>query len=264
MRSSHSRFATTIMVGLLVAAACTVGGAPSSSPTTVASSAPTSLSTPTPAPAPTHLPTLTPVPSSTPDPFADQILAGEVEAECGPGGPVLVSRRVEASSQGVRFVVVGPVGWGLNVSSDGGGEGVWLESDSADETLLIPPGDVAVSCADPTGRDAVLVTPLRIEDPDGLYRTVDIGATAGGCVAGSNSYGEGALGEQGEPAELATAHVNGLAPGDVVERGGYPVQTGLVRIVRAGEVIGWIAFSPDGHGGWLSSSWTLCEGLAGP
>lgn len=82
-------------------------------------------------------------------------------------------------------------------------------------------------------------------------------------MAGSNSYGEGTLGEQGEPVELARAHVTGLAPDDVVERGGYAVQTGLVRIVRACEVIGRFGFDPDGHGGWLLGGWILCAGLAG-
>lgn len=202
------------------------------------------------------------VPPPTPDPFADQILATEVDAECGPSGPSLVSRRVRTSAEGVRFVATGPVGWSLNIASERGSDGLWLETGLADQTLLLPPGDVELSCSDGAGLDGAGVKPLRIEDPDSLYRTVDVGA-ANGCVAGSNSFGEGAVGEQGAPVELARAHVSGVASSDILERGGYPVQSGLVRIVRSGKVIGYIAFDPDGHDGWLSGEWILCEGLAG-
>jgi hypothetical protein len=47
----------------------------------------------------------------------------------------------------------------------------------------------------------------------------------------------------------------------VVERAGYPVDTGSVRVVRSGEVIGVLSFEDDGHGGWLYTGSTLCGGL---
>ena len=71
----------------------------------------------------------------------------------------------------------------------------------------------------------------------------------------------GAKGEIGDPVLLARKALRGLRAGDVVERGGYPAETGLVRVVRAGNVIGAISFDGDGRGGWFLAGSTLCGGL---
>jgi len=239
--------AWVIVGGLLAVAAC--GGAgPTNPPAAAASPRASATSGATPALSP----------------MGSQALATDVVVECGPGAPVLASGRVRASADGVRFVVTGQAGWMFGVTTNDGQAGNQLENRRAAFTWLVPPGDVGVSCADPSLPGAAPVTALRIEDPDGLYRPVALGqnASAGDCVTANVDYGEDARGKPGDPIELTRTAVDGLLAGDVVERGGYPVETGSVRIVRAGEVVGHVRYGSDGHGGWLPLGGTLCEGLS--
>ena len=197
----------------------------------------------------------------THSPVGSSALAAEAVIECGAGAPVLGSDRVRASADGVRFVVTGKVGWMFGVSTDGGSDATQLESSPVQITRLVPPGDVGVSCADPSLPGAAPVAVLRIEDPDGLYRPVATSPTARGCVSGNVDYGEDAPGKPGDPIRLTRVAVDGIAAGDVVERGGYPVENGSVRIVRADAVVGSVRFGSPRSGGWLLLGWTLCEGL---
>ncbi len=252
--------AVVLAVALMIAGCTTAGDGPTPSP-----SGSDVSPTPSPAATPSALPpTPSPVPTSVPtvDPFLGQPLAAQVDAACGPAAPVLVTNRVRATPEGVRFVVNGEAGWSLLMyhPSTGGSDSVWLESGFADTTLFVPPGDYDLSCADPALSGPAPVTSLRIEDPDKVYRTMEI-ATYSNCVAGGNSFEEGTLGEMRDPIELARTAID-VAPGDVVEPGGYPAETGRARIVRASEVIGWVDLSSDGHGGWRIGGWNLCHGLS--
>jgi hypothetical protein len=245
-----------LAIGILLAA-CSAGGASSPSPTAQSSAAPSPSSAPTASASTSAAPVATPAPS----PAGWSALAAEVAVECGPGTPVLGSGQVRASADGVRFVVTGKVGWVFGLLTDGGSEAIQLDGRPARITLLVPPGDVGVSCADPSLPGAAPVSALRIDDPDGLYRPVATGPTASGCVSGNVDYGADAPGNPGDPIGLTRAAVDGILAQDTVERGGYPVEDGSVRIVRAEEVVGHVAFGSVRSGGWLLLGWTLCEGL---
>jgi len=245
-----------LATGILLAG-CAAGGASSPSPAALVSAAPLPSSAPTASASQSAAPVATPAPG----PAGSSALAAEVAVECGPGAPVLESGRVRASADGVRFVVTGKVGWMFGVSTDSGSGAIQLESRPVRITQLVPPGDVGVSCADPSLPGAAPDTALRIEDPDGLYRPVATSPNASGCVSGNVDYGEDALGKPGDPIRLTRVAVNDIQAGDVVERGGYPVENGSVRIVRADAVLGSVTFGSPRSGGWLLLGWTLCEGL---
>ena len=90
-----------------------------------------------------------------------------------------------------------------------------------------------------------------------------IGNVAGSCVSGDALYVEDARGSKEDPVRQARKLLKGLRAGDVVQRGGYPADKGLVRVVRDGQVIGTMTYEDDGHGGWLLVGSTSCGGLSG-
>ena len=75
-------------------------------------------------------------------------------------------------------------------------------------------------------------TALRIEDPDGFYRSVAIGNGVGSCASASLDYVEGARGKVVGPIRQSRDMLRGLRAGDVVERAGYATDKGSVRVVR--------------------------------
>jgi hypothetical protein len=213
-----------------------------------------------PAPAASGEPTAAPSAEPTPG-SSDQPLA-VLDVRCGTGAPVLASAHVRTSPRGVRFKVEGQKGWELGIDHALGHESVSL--DSANQTILvnIAPGDVKLDCGHVAGTTELPTTPLRIEDPDGWYRTVVVADGAGTCASESIDYAGGARGKADSPLRQAQRLLRGLQAGDVVERGGYASDTGLVRVVRAGNVIGHMEFEKDGHGGWLLGGSTMCAGLS--
>ncbi len=215
--------------------------------------------TTSPAPSPSPAPVASPAP--TPGQTAGQVLPTAVTVTCGAGAPLLNTNRVRASADGVRFVVSGGAGWQFTVQDVNGNDGTLLGSDLTGLTLRIPPGDVTVECTAP-GPSTPSATPLRVEDPDGWYRSVSLDPVSGSCTTADALHGEGARGPAKDPVEFARSIVRDLQPGDTVERGGYPADTGLVRVVRSGHVIGVITFEADGQGGWLLSGASLCGGLS--
>jgi hypothetical protein len=76
----------------------------------------------------------------------------------------------------------------------------------------------------------------------------------------SPAYAPGAVGDRGDPAEIARMRLTGLEDGDVVERAGYPLGggTAIVRVVRDGTVIAKAELFEDGQGGWLLSGLEGC------
>ncbi len=188
-------------------------------------------------------------------------LPGEITVACGGGAPALGADRVRASADGVRFVVTGPVGWVVGVTTDHGHESVQLSASPESITLRVPPGDAGISCADPSLPEIGPAAPLVVEDPDGWYRPAEPEPAGGECLSMYATPVEGARGVPGDPVALARIALTDLRPGDIVERGGYPVDTGTVRVVRAGTVIGRLTYVADGQGGWLLVSSTMCDGL---
>ena len=233
---------------------------PSPSDTAVATHAPD------PTPVVTAKPTNQPEPTEEPDtpaPEPSGDLVQVLTVRCGDGAPELNSDRVRASRDGVRLRVTGQKGWNLGVGYESGGESVGLEKVDQEVVLRTAPGDVRIDCGDPEQAEIPPGASVRIEDPDGWYRSMEIGNVAGSCMSGEALYAEDARGSKENPVEQAKKRLKGLRDGDVVQRGGYPADKGLVRVVRDGQVIGALTYIDDGHGGWLPGGSTLCGGLQG-
>jgi hypothetical protein len=222
--------------------------------------------------APDPTPVITPKPTNKPQPSEEAVTpapepSGELVAvlavRCGDGAPELDSDRVRATRDGVRLRVTGPAGWQLGVEYESGRESIGLDEADQGVVLRIAPGDVLIDCGDPEQAEIPPGASVRIEDPDGWHRSMAIGNVAGSCMSGEALYAEDARGSKENPVEQAKKRLKGLRDGDVVERGGYPVDEGLVRVVRDGQVIGALTYIDDGHGGWLPGGSTLCGGLQG-
>ena len=147
------------------------------------------------------------------------------------------------------------------VTTERGHESVQLSASPESITLRVPPGDAGISCADPSLPEIGPAAPLTVEDPDGWYRPAEPEPGGGDCLSMNATPAMGATGAKGDPVALARIALTDLRPGDVVERGGYPVDTGTVRVVRGGVVIGRLTYVADGQGGWLLLSSTMCQGL---
>jgi hypothetical protein len=218
-------------------------------------------------------PLVTPKPTNQPEPTEGLVTpapepTGELVAvltvRCADGAPKLNSDRVRATRDGAQLMVTGQKGWILGVAHESGGESFDLEKADQAIVLRIAPGDVKIDCGDPAQAGNLPGAHVRIEDPDGWYRSIAIGNVAGSCMSGDAMFTEDARGSTEDPVRQARKLLlKGLRAGDVVQRGGYPADTGLVRVVRDGQVIGTLTYVDDGHGGWLLPSSTLCGGLSG-
>ena len=90
-----------------------------------------------------------------------------------------------------------------------------------------------------------------------------IGNVAGSCVSGDALYVEDDRGSKDSPVWQARKLLTGLRAGDVVQRGGYPADMGIVRVVRDGQVIGTMRHKDDEDDGWLLLGSISCGGLSG-
>ena len=251
-----------LVIGLIGCGGASPTGELEASP----SSPPSVTRVPDPTPVVTPKPTNKPQPSEeavTPAPEPSGELVAELAVRCGDGAPELDSDRVRATRDGVRLRVTGPEGWQLGVEYESGRESIPLERTDQVIVLRTAPGDVQIDCGDPAQTRIPPGAPVRIEDPDGWYRSMEIGEVTGSCMSGNATFAEDARGSKEDPVLQARKHLGkGLRPGDVVERGGYPADKGLVRVVRDGLVIGTLTYVDDGHGGWLLLSATTCGGLS--
>jgi hypothetical protein len=222
--------------------------------------------------APETTPVVTPKPTNQPEPTEEPVtpapeptgdLVEVLTVRCGDGAPGLNSDRVLATKDGIRLRVAGRKGWNLGMEFATGRESVGLEKADQEVVLRIGPGNVTIDCGDPAQAGIPPGTFVRVEDPDGWYRPMEIGNVVGSCMSGDAMYVEDARGSKADPVEQTRKQLlKGLRAGDIVQRGGYPADKGLVRIVRDGEVIGTLTYVDDGHGGWLLLSSTLCGGLS--
>jgi hypothetical protein len=189
-------------------------------------------------------------------------LVDVLAVRCDEHGLELASDRVRAARDGVHLLVSGTAGYTVGLEHEFGGGSVDAGDASSNAVELIAPGTLAVGCglaADPWPLPGIDV---RVEDPDGVYRSYMIGMGAHACVSGNATFTSDARGAKARPVKQAKAALRGLRPGDIVQRAGYPVETGRVRVVRDGEVIASFNYEPDGHGGWLLEGATTCDGLS--
>jgi hypothetical protein len=131
----------------------------------------------------------------------------------------------------------------------------------ADTGFALAPGEIKVRCADtedPDWPDTPWST-LTVEDPEGLWAP----ASVEGCDLVSNGivdYAQDAVGEQGDPVDIARRELGGsLEPGDEVRAAGYPESAQpTVAVVRDERVVMVVQYVPDSQGGWLRSETTAC------
>jgi hypothetical protein len=178
--------------------------------------------TPDPTPVVTPKPTHDPEPSeelATPAPKPSGELVGVLTVRCGDGAPELNSDRVRATRDGVRLRVTGPKGWTLGMGYETGGDGIDLKGGTQEVVRRLPPGDLTLNCGDNGAAQPLPDQLVRIEDPDGWYRSMAIGNGAGSCVSGDALYVEDARGSKENPVRQTRKLLKGLRAGDVVQRG---------------------------------------------
>jgi hypothetical protein len=163
---------------------------------------------------------------------------------------------VRAQRDGVHLKFSNTSGKELAYSvEDVGGDSVPAAGLSVIERFA--PGTYKVSCA------ADLLA-FEVVDPAGFY-TPAACADPGSGTTGTSDYVQGATGLRGTPIEVARRQLRGLAPGDVVELGGYPLAPAslaspTVVVIRQGVVLAVLTYEADGKGGWLASTMRTCAG----
>lgn len=188
-------------------------------------------------------------------PELDEAIPRRVEVTCGLETTVLSTEVVQASRDGVTFEVSGKAGWEFLVGYGDYQDVLFLQQDRGSFTSRATPGDVVVWCGDPSDRSIQRAPPpsatLRIEDPDGWYRSTEMDHTSTGCADDAMPSLPGGRGIEVPPIVQARSRIRNLEPGDSIERGGWPADEGVVRVVRQGQVIGVLRFLEDDTGGWL-------------
>jgi hypothetical protein len=250
----------------IAAAMMLAGCAAQPEPSGVSSAAPTagsaraSAAASQTASAPATQPSLQPSPDASP--IATRAAApSALRVDCTETGTSVVTDSVATQPDGVHFLVRS-VARGRAFQIDGvGGDNAFASTElPPEETLVwaVPPGPIRIWCGptDPAEADWVAV---QVIDPMSTYVPVEL--TCASAAHGSNDYGAGARGEQGEPVAITRRHLRGLRPGDAVEHAGYPATAERkVRVVRDGAIAAVATYVPDGHGGWLIGSTDICAG----
>jgi hypothetical protein len=177
----------------------------------------------------------------------------------------VLTARVRPQPDGLHLNVTNDTGAELafSVDSETGGQGASAPNGSVDYVWSLPPGKLFVKCtneeADPS---EVPGAELEVVDEEGLWVSTSLADSCAEASVSTADYGVGAEGEKGDPVDIARRlfEKQGLEPGDVVERAGYPDgEESVVRVTRSGNVVATMSFLPDGAGGWLQENTTRCE-----
>jgi hypothetical protein len=194
-----------------------------------------------------------------PTPSVEPIASPTAEVTCDGSATNVLTPRVAAQPDGVHIVVTNTSSVDLSLQIEGvGGD----NADVGEHELVWPlaPGPVRVRCLDPTadaGSEGGYGS-LEVVDPDGVYVSPEL-ECSNAVTMFVDDFGEG-VGDHDDPADVARAHLTGLADDDVVERAGYPDSPEpVIRIVRDGVVVGRLDLFPDSQGGWLLSSLERCD-----
>lgn len=209
-------------------------------------------------------------PASTDEPDApsDQEQAREAaRIVCGRDGTRVLTPVVEARPDGVHLVIDNRLDAGAGYSFENpevGAEGGGAPPGESEHVVGYPPGEVRVGCEKPpvdgVGTDYENV---RIVDPEGYYRPVELQCKGGMAVGGGPQYAAGARGRGGDPVEMVRRGLSDrLREGDTVELAGYPKSkdSKIVRVVRDGRVVATVAFFRE-SGSWLENSTSSCAGF---
>lgn len=181
---------------------------------------------------------------------------------CGQSGTRLLAPRVKARPDGVHFVIdnrfEAETGYSFEYP-EGGGGGASAPKGESEHVGDFPPGEVRLGCEEPpvdgVGTD---YKTLKVTDPGGFYKAVDLECPGGRGVTGS---GGDRTGE--DPVKLARRVLSDrLRNYDVLEIAGYPrsPEKRTVRVVRDGRIAATVEFIRE-SGGWRESSVSNCAGF---
>lgn len=203
-----------------------------------------------PTPSPSTEPAVTPAPTAAASPVE---ALSELQVACDGTRTEILTPLVRAQADGIHIDFANTSGRDLTFGIEGAFGGETLPAVGGTFVYTFGPGSYQITCAE-------TLTGFVIVDPDGLYTSSEVGC-AGGTI-GTSDYVAGARGPRGPLLDIARTQLHGLEPGDVVERAGYPqaAGTGLVRVVRQGQVVAVLEYADDGHGGWLISGTRACPG----
>lgn len=186
---------------------------------------------------------------------------------CDREGTRVLTPRVKARPDGVHFVIDNRLGAEVGYAfedPEGGGGGDSAPKGESSHVGDLPPGKVRVGCEKPPvdgiGTDYAT---LKVVDPEGLYKPVELECEGGMAVGGGPQYAPGAEGKKGDLVEVVRRGLSDrLREGDTVELAGYPKSqdSKTVRVVRDGRVVATVVFFAD-SGGWLEDSTSNCAGF---
>jgi hypothetical protein len=152
----------------------------------------------------------------------------------------------------------GEVGYSFEFP-EGGGGGDGAPKGESEHVGDFPPGEVRLGCEEPpvdgVGTD---YKTLKVTDPGGFYKAVELECPGGRGVTGS---GGGRTGE--DPVKLARRVLSErLRTYDVIEIAGYPRsgEKRTVRVVRDGRITATVEFIRESSG-WRESSFSNCAGF---
>ena len=189
------------------------------------------------------------------------LVTSTIDVICNPDGTTeLHNFDVVTSPDGVHFHVDNRAG----ETSSLNGTGRDFRPGVSEQASLIPPGDYEIACWPGSlhnGEEPETQT-IRVTDPDGLF--VRPGLT---CPEDSPrngyatlDYGSGSRGVKGEPVDIARRVLRGLRSSDEIIPVGYPEAAfPEVAVVRDGDQIALLRYSPSEKRGWLLGGYSACD-----
>ena len=174
---------------------------------------------------------------------------------------------VAAQTDGIHIDIriIGDTEVSFRVAEDAGSDAAVTSPErgatasTGEVVLLSPPGRYVLSCTAPQGE--VGIASLDVVDPNGSFVSAEPECSGGEAWGTAPAYAPGAVGDRGDPVDVARTRLTGLQSGDVVERAGYlqSDDAAIVRVIRGGTVIARVDLFDDGRGGWLLSSMEGCS-----
>jgi hypothetical protein len=183
---------------------------------------------------------------------------------CDEDGARLETPSVRPQPDGVHFDVENKTDAERSLSvqnAQGTGAGLGVPPGASRQVFDVEPGDVTVSCSDPSVEPSPGET-LEVVDEDGVWVSTRLECEE--QFSQVVDYIQGATGETSDPLQAARKAVEsfGLEESDTFERAGYRgAEIARVRMVRDGEPIAIVDLLDDGNGKWLVSMVTGCSSL---
>jgi hypothetical protein len=203
-------------------------------------------------------------PAESTEPEPTSALPDVARVVCDENGARLETPAIKPQPDGVHFEVVNETDGERSLaieSAQGTGVGMGVPAGTSTQILDVEPGDVIVSCSDPTVEPGAGEA-LEVVDEDDIW--VSTRLTCAEQFSQVVDYMQGASGETTDPLEAARKAVESfqLEPDDTFEHAGYPGTDAVrVRMVRDGEPIAVVDLIDDGTGKWLVSMITGCSSL---